>query len=92
MTGSPYPDLMNNHFIPTNQRLDQVAWTIDQRGINAIPAAALRELGFLARSAGANQVLTDVLADTNAPEIARQRAYGRIASVLADPTPKTCAA
>ncbi|CAN5631856.1 hypothetical protein BH10ACT2_BH10ACT2_18940 [soil metagenome] len=86
---------MNNAFVPTLQRLDSVAWTIDQRGINAIPAAALRELGFLALSAGASHVLTDVLVDTNAPSVARQRAYGRIASVLADPAPKprvTCAA
>ena len=76
---------MNNPFIPTNERLDQVAWTIDQRGINAIPAAALRELGFLATSAGAHQILSDVLVDPAAPAIARQRAFGRIASLLAEP-------
>ena len=76
---------MDNPFIPTNQRLDQIAWTIDQRGINAIPAAALRELGFLARTAGASQILSDVLVDTTAPAVARQRAFGRIASVLAEP-------
>ena len=84
---------MDNPFIPTTQRLDQVAWTIDQRGINSIPVAALRELGFLARSAGGSQVLSDVLVDTTAPAVARQRAYGRIASLLAEPTkPVTCAA
>ncbi len=86
---------MDNPFIPTTQRLDQVAWTIDQRGINAIPAAALRELGFLARSAGGSQVLSDVLMDTSAPAVARQRAYGRIASLLAEPVEPTrapCAA
>jgi hypothetical protein len=86
---------MDNPFIPTTQRLDQVAWTIDQRGINSIPAAALRELGFLARSAGGSQVLSDVLVDTTAPAVARQRAYGRIAELLAEPTqpePVTCAA
>jgi hypothetical protein len=89
---------METHFIPTTQRLDQVAWTIDQRGINAIPAAALRELGFLARSAGGSQILSDVLVDTTAPAVVRQRAFGHIASLLAEPveTPKvacaTCAA
>lgn len=83
---------MDNPFIPTTQRLDQVAWTIDQRGINAIPAAALRELGFLARSAGGSQILSDVLIDTNAPTVARQRAYGRIASLLAEPAKTPCAA
>ncbi len=80
---------MDNPFIPTNQRLDRVAWTIDQRGINAIPAAALRELGFLARSAGASHVLSDVLVDTTAPAVARQRAFGRIASLLAQPAKTT---
>ena len=76
---------MDNPFIPTSQRLDQVAWTIDQRGINAIPAAALRELGFLARSAGGSQVLSDVLSDSSAPDIARERAFGHIAELLAEP-------
>lgn len=91
MTRWAYPELMDNPFIPTIQRLDQVAWTIEQRGINAIPAAALRELGFLARSAGGSQILSDVLVDTTAPNVARQRAYGRIASLLAEPTPTpTC--
>jgi hypothetical protein len=82
---------METSFIPTNQRLDQVAWTIDQRGINAIPAAALRELGFLARSAGASQILSDLLVDTAAPNVARQRAFGKIASLIAEPvkTPST---
>lgn len=81
---------MNNPFT-TNQRLDQVAWTIDQRGINSIPAAALRELGFQARAAGASQVLSDVLSDTAAPTVARQRAFGMIASFIAEPvkTPTT---
>ena len=89
---------METSFIPTAQRLDQVAWTIDQRGINSIPAAALRELGFLARSAGGSQILSDVLVDANAPAVVRQRAFGHIASLLADPNdhPKapraTCAA
>jgi len=83
---------MDTPFIPTTQRLDQVAWTIDRRGINAIPAAALRELGFLARSAGGSQILSDVLVDPNAPSVARQRAYGRIASLLAEPAKAPCAA
>ena len=96
MLRSPYPEAMETHFIPTTQRLAQVAWTIDQRGINSIPAAALRELGFLARSAGGSQVLSDVLVDTTAPAVVRQRAFGHIASLLADPVdkpaPATCAA
>ena len=89
MTRPPYPVVMDNPFIPTKQRLDQVAWTIDQRGINSIPAAALRELGFLALSAGASQILTDVLVDTCAPSVARQRAFGNIASLLASPAQTT---
>ena len=91
MTSRAYRNAMDSPFIPTTQRLDQVAWTIDQRGINAIPAAALRELGFLARSAGGSQILSDVLVDTTAPTVARQRAYGRIASLLAEPVQPGCA-
>jgi hypothetical protein len=83
---------MDTSFIPTTHRLDQMAWTIDQRGINSIPAAALRELGFVARTAGVSQILADVLVDTSAPTVARQRAFGNIASVLASPSNpnKTC--
>ena len=92
MLRSPYPEGMETNFIPTTQRLDQVAWTIDQRGINSIPAAALRELGFLARSAGGSQILSDVLVDTTAPAIARQRAFGHIASLLAESPKAACAA
>lgn len=82
---------MNTSLSTSLHQLTQVAWTIDQRGIDAIPAAALRELGFQALSAGASHVLADVLIDTSAPKVARQRAYGRIASLLADPAPKTAA-
>lgn len=89
MLRSSYPEGMETHFIPTTQRLDQVAWTIDQRGINSIPAAALRELGFLARSAGGSHVLSEVLVDTAAPAVARQRAFGHIASLLSDRNEKT---
>ena len=67
------------------QRLDQVAWNIDRRGINSIPAAALRELGFLAKSAGVSQIVTDLLVDANAPAIARERAFGNIASLVSSP-------
>ena len=90
MTRRPYPVAMNNPLNPTNLRLDQVAWTIDQRGINSIPAAALRELGFLALSAGASQIVTDVLIDTCAPSVARQRAFGKIASLLGNPACTPC--
>lgn len=70
-------------------RLDQVAWNIDRRGINSIPAAALRELGFMAKSAGVSQIFTDLLVDANAPAIARERAFGNIASAINSPAATT---
>lgn len=80
---TPFTSPVNN----TSHRLDQMAWTIDHRGIDAIPAAALRELGFQANSAGANHVLTEVMLNCEAPVVARQRAFGRIAALLTRSTP-----
>ncbi len=74
---------MINGLIPTDIEFDRLAWTIAERGIHAIPPAVLRELGFQARSAGVQPILTEILLDGSAPPVARQRAFGRIASALA---------
>jgi hypothetical protein len=59
-----------------------MAWTIDRDGIDAIPTAALRELGFEARAAGVRAGLTDLLVDHTAAAVVRQRTFGRIAALL----------
>lgn len=76
----PYSEGMNpTHF---HHRLESMAWTIDRQGIDSIPAAALRELGFEARKAGVRPGLTDLLIDPTAPAVVRCRAFGRIAAVI----------
>ena len=71
---------MTSHF--THQHIESMAWTIDRQGIDAIPASALRELGFEARSAGVRPGLVDLLVDHSAPAVVRNRAFGFITSVL----------
>jgi hypothetical protein len=79
VNGSYSDDMTSTHF---HHQLESMAWTIDRQGIDSIPAAALRELGFEARSAGVRPGLTDLLVDTSAPSVVRNRAFGRIASIL----------
>lgn len=74
---------MENTFNAASLRMERMALTIDRRGINAIPAAALRELGFQAVSAGSSRIVAEVLADPCAPAVARERAFGIIATILA---------
>lgn len=66
----------------SHHELESMAWTIDRQGIDAIPTAALRELGFEARNAGVRAGLTDLLVDPSAPAVVRNRAFGFIASFL----------
>ncbi len=74
---------MINGLLPTDIEFDRLAWTIAERGIHAIPPAVLRDLGFQARSAGVQPILTEILLDGSAPPVARQRAFGHIASAIA---------
>ena len=85
---------MTSHF--THQHIESMAWTIDRQGIDAIPASALRELGFVAQSAGVRPGLVDrlvdratallatpdILVNNSAPAVVRNRAFGFITSVL----------
>ncbi len=64
-------------------QVETMAWTIDHSGIGAIPVAALRELGVEADRFGVPTVVTDVLLDSSAPRVARDRAFGFIATALA---------
>ena len=66
----------------SHQYLESMAWKIDRHGIDSIPPAALRDLGFEANLAGLNASLSEVLIDPAAPPVVRQRAFGRIATAL----------
>lgn len=61
--------------------LSVLACDLDARGVagceESLQAVALR-----ARAAAVDAVLVDVLADPTAPEVARMRAFGRIAVLL----------
>ena len=46
--------------------------------------AAIAAVSRSARSAGVSPVLVDILGDPTAPEVARLRAFGKIATRLAD--------
>lgn len=63
-------------------QLDTMAWTIDRSGIHAIPVAVLHELGVQAHRSGVSIAVTDVLVDSTAPPVARNRAFGFIAAAL----------
>ena len=65
--------LVINQILPTRTEIDRVAWTIADGGINAVSPAVLRELGFQARGAGVEPVLTEILLDRSAPPVARFR-------------------
>src|SRR5690606_8408078 len=61
--------------------LDAMAWRIAEEGI-AAHEPSLAALVAAARTAGIAHTALDVLADTGAPEVARQRAFGLVASAL----------
>jgi hypothetical protein len=63
--------------------LDNMAWTVSNRGFDSVSAAALRELGFEARRAGVSASVAHTLVDTEVPLVVRQRAFGHIAAKLA---------
>ncbi len=74
---------MINRPNPTTLDIDRLAWTIADKGVHTIPTAVLRELGFEAHAAGAKPVFTEILLDASAPPVARQRAFGQIATLIA---------
>lgn len=74
---------MINRPSPTTIDIDRLAWTIADNGLHTIPTAVLGELGFEAHAAGAKPVFTEILLDASAPSVARQRAFGQIATLIA---------
>ena len=74
-------------------QLVELAWDLELRGF-AGQEAALRPVIRAARVLGVSRTLVDVLADPAEPEVARLRAFGRVATALAaaDARPATDAA
>ena len=68
---------MNRH------EMDRLAWTLAERGIAGLEHQ-LTAVATAARRAGVRPVAAEVLADPDAPEIARLRAFALVASALAD--------
>ncbi len=71
-------------------QLLQLAWDLESRGF-AGQEVALRPVIRAARVLGVSRTLVDVLADPAEPEVARMRAFGRVAVALAaaDAEPET---
>jgi hypothetical protein len=72
----------------TSIDLASLAWDLESHGLSGRNDAVLRVARW-ARVAGVNRVLVDVLADPSAPEPARLRAFGRIATELAHVAART---
>lgn len=75
------------------QELAHIAGDIDRYGIAANETALTEVIGW-ARAAEVNPVLLSVLLDATQPEVARARAFGKVATALAtgttisDPQPR----
>jgi hypothetical protein len=61
---------------------DDLAWSIAQDGV-AAHEAAVKQFARRALHRGLVPVISQILADPEAPPVARQRAFGRVAQALA---------
>jgi hypothetical protein len=68
--------------------LTELAWQLASAGF-AGRENAVRQVVRTARTHGVSPVFVDVLADPQQPEVARLRAFGRIARLLAGPVTDT---
>ena len=66
--------------------LTDLAWDLASDGFVG-RESAVRQVVRTARSQGVPSVLIDVLADVTQPAVARLRAFGRVAALLAVPQP-----
>ena len=62
--------------------LERIAWSMDRDGLNGRDGD-IAAVVTLARRSPVSQVLTEVLADENAPAAVRIRAFGKLALQLA---------
>jgi hypothetical protein len=67
---------------PRTETLDELAWAIDRDGI-ARHETAIGRVVTLARAAGYDTVVLDVLSDPTQAPAARERAFGALASAVA---------
>jgi hypothetical protein len=68
--------------------LVELAWDLESRGFEG-HEVAVRQVVRSARAAGLSRTLVDVLADPTEPEVARLRAFGRVAAALSARPPDT---
>ena len=66
----------------SSRDLTELAWDLASDGFLG-HEAAVRDVVRTARAHGASAVFIDVLADVRQPEVARLRAFGRLAAELA---------
>ena len=65
-------------------QLEQIGWTIEFTGIRSVPQHVLLQIADEATRLGVRPIAASVLADPTEPANARQRAFGLIASDLAE--------
>jgi hypothetical protein len=70
----------------SSSELSDLGWDLASAGF-AGREHAVRQIVRTARSQGVPAALTDVLGNTAEPEVARLRAFGRVAVLLATPQP-----
>jgi hypothetical protein len=73
--GRPYRDSMTS----STNRLDEIAFTIDREGFDALDRRDIDEVLTLAADADASPVLAEVFADELEPAPVRERAFGLLA-------------
>ena len=80
---APSPTSPTDATIPRSLGLDAVAWQIEQHGVASVAAAQLELIARLAAGSGGPAVLAALLTDPDEPQVARERAFGRLAVHLA---------
>jgi hypothetical protein len=69
-------------FDTSPRSLDALAWRIAEHGVSA-HLAEVREFARAARASGVSEAVVAAVLDPDAPEVARQRAFGMAAAALA---------
>lgn len=75
---------MTSNDLPTD--LHRVAETVADQGIDAIDPSLVDAVAARALVLGASTTLVDILVDPDEPAVARIRAFGRLATIVARPT------
>lgn len=75
---------MTSHDLLTTD-LHRVAETVADQGIDAVDATLVDAVAARALMLGASTTLVDILTDRSEPTVARIRAFGRLAVIVARP-------